>query len=547
MNETTERRSMRDPDKHGKRGEAPSVDGRDFSRSALVVMSGVLLSRVLGLVRDIVFAQVWGTGVAIAAFFIAFTAPNLLRALFAEGAFSAGFVPVFTHKLEKEGLAAAWQAATRILSLLAVVVCGIALLISGLAMLGSRLPGNELQVLALTLTSLLMLYAPLVCLSGALGCALNARGAFALPAYSSVLLNAVLIVTALTLCPRWDAGGEEGIFCLALAVLLAGGLQLFTHAVVARRRGMAFRFRWDPGAPPVRRVAMLMAPVLLGAGAMQINVAVDRLLAGWLGAMATGALYYSQRLAYLPVGLFGVALTVVALPAMSRSVARENVKELVATLGFSLRLVLFLGLPSALMLAVVGETLIGLLFQHGAFDAESSSETFWTLAFYLPGIPAFVAAKVAAAPFHARHDTRTPVKIAVVCLVLNVLLNLVLMQVLRQGGLALATTICSYLNTILLLAVLQRRLGPQYHFVHELRVGRILISAALLAVTAAAAARFLPAELGAGAWYEKTVAILVPVAAGGVVYLFAAWWLGVEELPVLLSGLRRGRARRHRG
>ena len=516
---------------------------RSLSRNMLLMGSGILVSRVLGLARDIAFAERWGTDQAFAAFIIAFTIPNLLRALFGEGAFAAAFVPVLAARMEQDGRGAAWRAARQIISVLAVllaVIVAVVMVMSGAARAVVAAGPSEraaLYTFMLALLVRLMPYAWLVCLSGAFAGVLHSIKRFAVPALSPLLLNVCLIGAAVWVAPALGRTPETQVMVLAAAVLIAGVLQLGVHAAACRANGFRFRFMPAWKAPDVRRVAWLMAPALIGTGVAQVNVAVDRLLAGWLGDVATGSLYYSQRLVYLPVSLFGVAMAMVSLPVMARAWSRADRESMRGSLHYALRHVLFLSVPAAVLLAVCGRAVIQLLFEHGSFGAESTRETFWALSFYLPGLPAFAAAKIAVTMFHARQDTRTPVRIAAVCLVLNVVLNLTLMWSLRQGGLALATTICSYLNVALLLHVGARGVDglKLRSLLPSLR--RIGGSAAAAGLAAAAANCWWTAAVTRTGFAARVTAVLLPLGVGAAAYATTAWLLHAPELRELTEAV----------
>ncbi len=505
----------------------------------LLVSSGILVSRVLGLLRDVVFAYVFGTGKGLAAFVIANTFPNLLRHLFGEGAFSNAMVPVFSNSLEREGCERAWKGACRVISVLIVAVSALVVVgIIGVLMLRPWLTG-ELGRLTLDLTPWLLPYAVLVCVSAALAAVLNSVGRFGIAAYSQTIMNFALITAALIagLSARED-GDASRVWFLVAGVLAAGILQVVFHIRAARNSFGAFRFSFGWSDPMVRRVSGLMLPGLLGAGVMQVNVVADRLLAGWLGEVETTSLYFSQRLIYLPVGLFGVAMGMVALPMMSRSWARRERELMEGSLEAAFRQVLFLTLPAAALMGALRLEVIQLLFERGGFVAESTRATAWALLFYLPGIPAFACAKIAVTPFYARQDTMTPVKAAVFCMVLNILLNLLLMRFLAQGGLALATTISSSLNVLILLILTARELGGGILLRILKGLIKILPAAALAFLAAAGVAAWLEEIFGEG-WLSLMTRIAAALAAGGVIYLLVCSALGCREPREMIGGLRR--------
>ncbi len=519
---------------------------RTISRSMFLVTGGVLASRVLGLVRDILFARVWGAQVGLAAFLIAFTVPNLLRALFGEGAFSAAFVPVLSHRLERDGEDRAWTAASSVITVLGTVLAGVVFcgVLAAVVMRGVA-GRNELARLTLDLLPWLLPYAFFICLVGAFAGVLHTLRRFAVPSLSSALLNLALIggtAWAALSVGRGDGGGAS-VWVLVWAVLIAGCLQLGVQVFFCRHAGYRFRFVPRLGAPEVGEVARLMAPALVGAGVVQLNVAVDRLLGGWLGASATTSLYYSQRLVYLPVGLFGVALGIVALPAMSRAAARDDPGELLSHLRYALRHAVFLSLPAVVLFAVSGRPVIRLLFERGKFDATAVAATAWALQFYVPGIPAFVAAKIAVAPYYARKDTATPVRVAALCLGLNVVLNLILMQFMAQGGLALSTSICSFLNVALLLNGLRRDLGPLGLKRTLPDLGRTAACGAAAAAAAVGLVVFWPAAMrGEGTLLRRFLAVACSAGVIAAVYAGTAAVLGCPELRELLGAVRHRRA-----
>lgn len=512
----------------------------------LVVSAGVLASRVLGFVRDIVFAYVWGTGLGMAVWVAAFRIPNLTRALFGEGSFTSAFVPVFSETLEREGKESAWRAACRVVSVLAVVLGGIvlftALVCGGLLFV---LPPKPLYRETLLLTPLFMPYAFLICVAVALGGILNSFRRFAVPALTPLILNMFLILAALAVWLRFGTGGGvAGIWLLVPAVLMAGILHVWLHLRSAQQvAGAPFRFDPDVRAPEVRKVGGLMAPSLVGTGLIQFNIVLDTVWASILGEAALTSLYYSQRLIYLPVGLFGVASSVVALPSLSSAWSRGDRDEFLAQLSHSLRGVLFMCLPMTVLMMVLADPLIRLFFERGSFGESSVWETFFALIFYLPGIPFFSLVKPMAAGFYARQDTRTPVRVAWACLALNVALNLCLMWTLRQGGLALSTTLCSLVNFSALLWLFRKQTGMDV-----LQETLPSLKRTLLASVAAAAAAFLtllllPHMVYASGFRLKLLMVAVPFAAGYGAFGIAAYFLRCPELAELTHGVG-GRLRR---
>ncbi len=528
----------------------------------LIVSTGVLLSRALGLVREVIFAHVWGTGTAMAAFVFAFTIPNLLRALFGEGTFSNAFVPVFSESLERKGKVEAWDTACRVVSVLAVILTGIVLVVILLSLaIGSLLgyvPGlahrwlspalaerflthfTEFMAIAGLVSKLLpgfMPYAILICAAGALAGAMNSLRHFAVPALTPLLMN-VLMIGAALMAWRWCAAApEQGILLLIPAVLASGVLHLALHLWVFRRQGLRFRFKPSFRTPEVGRIAALMAPAVIATSAAQINIVVDRFLAVLLGSVATSALYYSQRIVYLPVGLFGVASSVVALPSMARSFARGDHQDMLDNMRYSLRQVLFMCLPMVAMFGVLGHEILRLCFERGAFSVESTEATYSALVWYLPGIPFFACVKTVASAFFARQDTRTPVRIVYGCLALNLGLNLILMWPLRQGGLALSTSIASAVNLILLFHFLRRQTGQSGMQGVWRPLLKLLIATGIATVCAWLTLQLVRQHVGGTRLHVRLLEVFVPLTVGYAAYALAALALRCEELRDTIRGV----------
>jgi putative peptidoglycan lipid II flippase len=441
---------------------------------------------------------------------------------------------------------------------------------------------EELHRQILLMTPLLMSYAVFICVAVAFGGVLNSFRRFAVPALTPLILNLFLIVAAGGVwwtCIHGRSKAEiaavvekgAGVWWLVPAVLAAGAVHVWIHLRAARKAAGGEPFRFDPAvrSPEVRKVASLMAPALLGTGLIQLNIVLDTVWATVLGATALASLYFSQRIIYLPVGLFGVAAGVVSLPAMSQAWARDDRDAFRGQLGHSLRGVLFMSLPMTALLIVLAEPIVRLAYQRGSFGDESVRATLWALLFYLPGIPLFSLVKPMANGFYARQDTRTPVLVTLACLVLNVAMNLLVilphlcpgsvfdvapLRGMRQGGLALSTTLCSLANISALVWLFQRRTGMD--ILAEVRDAAVKILAAtgiaalvamlaLRGVETLNAAGWLPATLKPGLrlLYERGLAVALPLAVGYAAYALAAWMLKCQELHEL-AGLVSSRLRR---
>jgi len=503
--------------------------------STLVVSSMTLLSRVLGLVRDVVLARLLGASAGTDAFFVAFRIPNFLRRLFAEGAFNQAFVPVLSEyrsKQREEGGVAATKA---LIDRVAGTLGGTLALISLLGVLAAPLliwlfaPGfgddPHKRALAVEMLRLTFPYLFFISLTAFAGAILNTWNRFAVPAFTPVLLNLSLIGSALYLAPQF----AEGRMAVALAwgVLIAGTVQLlFQLPFLARLNLMPVpRMAWrDEG---VRRILRLMAPALFGVSVSQINLLLDTVLASLLQTGSVTWLYYSDRLVELPLGVFAIAIGTVILPSLSGKHAGDDTQAFSRTLDWALRLVLLIGIPAALALAVIAEPLLATLFNHGEFSANDVLRSGESLRAYSAGLVAFMLIKILAPGYFARQDTRTPVKIGIIAMVANMAFNLALIWPLQHAGLALATSLSAWLNAGLLYLGLRRSgvyLPLKGWGAHWLR---LVIAGGAMAVTIYWLARHAAVWLNGPLW-DRVLWLGLIVVAGLAVYLLALLILGLR-------------------
>jgi len=427
---------------------------------------GTFTSRILGLVRDMTKAYFFGTGIAADAFTVAFRLPNLLRALLGEGTLSAAFVPIFGEYLATKDRREAWMLAGAAWSLLAVVliaVCLIGVLLTPylvkVMVYGYRGVPGKLD-LTISLTRIMFPYIVFVGLAALAMGMLNSLRHFFAPAISPVLLNVGMIASMFLLCPRMGKLPSEQVYGLAIGVLAGGAAQLAIQIPFLKKKGMSFRFRPNWRHPGVRRILGLMLPGVVGLGVLEINMFVDTFLGALLQPGSVAALEYGNRLMQLPLGIFGVALGTAILPTLAIQAAREDFNQLRDTFSFAVRFVCFIMIPASLGLIVLRYPIIRLLFERGEFrHGHSVSMTATALMFYAAGLVFYGSVKCVAPVFYSLKDTRTPVKTAVIAMLSNIVLNVILMQFLGLGGLALATALSSLLNLTLLLRQLRRRLG----------------------------------------------------------------------------------------
>jgi putative peptidoglycan lipid II flippase len=428
-------------------------------KSLSTVGGHTLLSRILGFVRDLVFAHVFGANAYTDAFFVAFKIPNFLRRLFAEGAFATAFVPVLTEYRTQRDFRELKDfvdhiAGTLGLVLLVVSLIGVvaAPLIVSLFAFGWVM-GGETEKLALA-TEMLRLTFPylfFISLTAFAGGVLNTHDRFAVPAFTPVLLNLVLIGAALWLAPHFD----QGIVALAWGVLVAGITQFVFQIPFLAQLRLVPRPRPGFHDPGVRRVLKLMVPAMFAVSVTQINLMLDTVLASFLQTGSISWLYYSDRLMEFPLGILGVALSTVILPRLSRRQAENDSERFSAELDWGLRVALVFGVPAAIGLAVLAAPMIATLFQSDVFDAHDVAMAQRSLVAYALGIQAFILIKVLAPGFYACQDTRTPVRIGIIAMAANMVFNLLLIYPLQHAGLALATSLAAYLNALLLLRALR--------------------------------------------------------------------------------------------
>ena len=436
-------------------------------KNTAIVGSMTLVSRVLGLVRDMVLARLFGASAGMDAFFVAFKIPNFLRRLFAEGAFSQAFVPIISEYREQRSHDSVQDLVNRVAGTLG----GILLLLAVVGVLASPVlvaifaPGFlyqdsarfDLTAQMLRLTFPYILFVSLVAFAAGI---LNTYGRFAAASFAPVWLNVCLIGAAILVSPLL----EQPQLALAGAVFAAGVVQLLFLLPSLKRVGLFPRPRWGLRDAGVRRIMKLMLPGIIGSSVAQINLLFDTLIASFLVAGSVSWLYYSDRLVEFPLGVFAIALSTVILPSLSRSHANSSATEFSQTLDWGLRWVLLIGVPSAVGLFLLARPILATLFQYGDFEAGDVNMAGLSLMAYAFGLPGFMLVKVLAPAFYSCKDTKTPVKVAIVALVTNMVLNLVFVVPMvmldvpgPHAGLALATSIAAWVNAVLLYTLLIRK------------------------------------------------------------------------------------------
>jgi len=455
-----------------------------IARSTSVLALAIGLSRVLGFVRDLLMARLFGTLAAAQAFVVAFRLPNLLRDLVAEGAVTSAFVPVLSWYQAKGETEEFWRLSQALLARLVLVLCVLGIAGSLAAPLIVRLiaPGfasdPEKFALTIRLTRLLFPFITLVGLWAYFMGVLNSLRHFAMPALGPAILNLSMIAACLWVVPRVS----PGIMALAGAVMLGGVIQLAVQLPVAHRLGFRWRLRWTHAGSS--RITALLGPRMVGSAVYQTSVLVHTALASLsavVGEGAVAALYFANRLVQLPLALFGTASAQASLPSLSEQAAKDDLRGFHATLVSVIRMVGFVILPASLGLMVLAFPIVGGLFERGAFDHRATVMTAQALICYCPGLLAYSLSKVLTGAFYALHDTATPVRLAVEALILNLLASLLLMWPLQVGGLALAAAVTNSANAYRLTRCLERRLSAPLLALVLGPLGRILAASLVMA------------------------------------------------------------------
>lgn len=534
----------RNPDATPSIGVKPGVEARSGAkaarrpgllRSSLLVGMMTMTSRVLGLLRDVVLARFIGADGGADAFFVAFKIPNFLRRLFAEGAFAQAFVPVLSEYRARGSLAAVKGLVDRVAGCLGLTL----MIITGLAMLGAPVltavfaPGfvnDPLRFpLAAEMIRITFPYLLLISMTGFAGAILNSYDRFAIPAFTPVLLNVALIAAATLAAPYFD----PPVMALAWGVLAAGIIQLLFQLPFLLRLGLLPAPKVDWKDDGVQRILALMAPAIFGVSVSQINLMLDTILASFLPTGSVSWLYYSERLSELPLGVFAVAIATVILPGLSRQHASANPEQFSQTLDWAIKMVLLIAIPAAVALVILANPILMTLFQYGKTSATDIAMSTYSLQAYSLGLVAFMLIKVLAPGFYARQDMKTPVRIGIIAMISNMLLNLVFVLPLYfiwnigHVGLALATSASAFLNMGLLWRGLVKKgvyrpAAPWGKTLLQLAVANLAMAAVLLVL--------LPYVDGwvEWAWRERIAALAVLCLAG----------LATYAVMLLITGVR---------
>ena len=490
--------------------------------------AATMASRVLGLVRDQSFAAFMGTHGVAAAFSYAFMVPNLFRRLLGEGALTAAFIPIFKAKEKNEGEASMWQAANAVIS--GLMVAAPALVLYAMLVISLLLQGggwDEDTQLMFRLMRLMFPYMMLACLGAIFMGILNARGHFFIPALSPAILNLVLIASVWWLAPRFGQTTQTQVFALAVGVLAAGVAQALFQ--LPPMRGEGFRYRWvSPWRDPTtREVVLKMIPSAIGVAAFQINVMLTQTLAFGKNKFIVAEFFYAVRLMELPQGVFGLSLATFLLPTLSALAVERNFGQFRATLRQGVNYLIFINLLAAVLLFTLAEPIIRLLFERGKFDAYSTAHVSFGLVCLVPGLISFSLVNILARAFYALQDIKTPMRISVFCLVLNVLLTVFFLfgTGLGAGALGIANSLSSFCNLGLLLFALRKKLRTLDMGESAAHLPRLAAAGVLAGLTAWGLRWHWTIQAGHATLLFKLGEVFLPmIAATAIYFLLTLWW-----------------------
>lgn len=516
------------------------------TRAAGVVALAVMSSRLLGLARELILAALFGAGRGMDAYITAYRAPNLLRDLFAEGALSVAFVTVFSKLGVEKSHEAAWELARKMATLVLVFMSAVTLvgIVFAPVLIGILAPGFDADksAFAVELARIMFPFILLVSLAALAMGMLNSRNVFGVPAMASSFYNIGSIFGGVTIAWLIDPSfGPRALVGMAIGTLIGGFLQMAVQLPSLRKVGFTFSFDFGWNDPQVKRVLILMLPAVIAASAVQVNVMVNSVFASYLGDGAVSWLAYAFRLMQLPLGIFGVAIATVTLPAVSKIAAGGDMAHFRSTLGKALRLALFLTLPATVGLVLLSDDIIALIYQRGKFSPSDTFQTGAALKFYAAGLMAYACIKVLSPAFYALDRKWTPMTVSFCSIGLNILLNWQLTFRLGMGhrGLALSTGISATVNFLLLYFFMRRAAGGMPTASLLGPFARMLAAAAGLAGACLAGKSLLGPWMVSPALFDRAWSLLTVIAAGAAVYFGLCAVLRIEEAKEAWAMARR--------
>ncbi|MDI7258457.1 MAG: murein biosynthesis integral membrane protein MurJ [Thermodesulfobacteriota bacterium] len=520
------------------------TENKRIAKAATTIGMGTFLSRILGFLRDMVIAHFFGAGMAADAFFVAFRIPNLWRRLVGEGSLTISFIPVYTEYInqrsEEESREVTHIAFTLMgLVLLLITLFGILfspILIQVIAPGFAKIP--EKFQLTVTLNQIIFPYLFFMGLFALCMGILNSHRHFFSPAFSPIFLNICIILSVFLFFHVF----QKPVMTLAVGVLAGGVIQFLFQIPFLWQKGITFRFNFHFRHPAIKRIGYLMVPGLIGTGVYQLNVFIDTIFASFLPGGSVTYLFFADRLLEFPLGIFAIAIGMASLPSLSGLASQGKTEELKNTLSFTFRLTSFISIPAMVGLIALKTSIINLLFQRGLFDYSATVMTAKALLFYSVGLWAIAGARTIVPAFYALQDSWTPLKIALICLGANVIFNAIFIFPLKHAGLALATSLSSILNLLLLLRKLNPKLGGMEIRENVTSLARIFLCSLPMGLIA-----YLVCSFGdwstRGGEGEKVLLLGSGIVMGIIVYLALSCWAKNEEMLFLIKMIQKKRGR----
>lgn len=524
-------------------------------RSVRIISVCTFLSRILGLARDMICASIFGTGMVWDAFTVAFKIPNLFRRLFGEGALSAAFIPIFTEHIEKRGKNEAFAFVNVMATMLIIILGGIVLLGEGSFFTIPRIfHVQEKWQLIFKLLIIMFPYVFFICLVAFMAAVLNTLHHFFMPAFAPVVMNVCWILGAI-LSPYTGKTLEKMIYAVAISTFLSGLVQVIIHVPVLRKKELYYRPVPRFSHPDLKLVLTRMAPIVFGLGIVQVNVLLDSLIAVGFSAPQGGAyhfnfagmavpypmkagaasvLYYSDRLIQFPLGVFGIAMATAVFPLFSAQAVREDWSNFSNSFNKALKFMLLIGIPASVAIAMLREPIVDLLYRRNQFNAESAYRTSRVILFYAIGIWAYCGLHVLIRAFYSVKDTITPVKVGAACVGLNLILNLSLIWVLQEGGLALSTAICAIVQIVVLTIILQKRLRIKIENGVFVSLQKTVIASFAMAFACWFVLKMFPVSDGNGTIYFKGLRLFAPMLSACAAFAGTSLLIKSEEFRHLV-------------
>ncbi|MDW7674537.1 MAG: murein biosynthesis integral membrane protein MurJ [Bacillota bacterium] len=521
------------------------IQTKSVAKAASVIMVAMLFSRILGYARDVVIYSQFGQNRTTDAYNAAFAIPDFLSILLMGGAFSAAFIPVFSGYLAKNNEKEAWEVASIIFNIAVVVLLvGITLgliftpWLIPLVAIGFR---NEAETVALTVKMSRIMFgqAFFISLSGIMVGILNSYKEFTAPAIAGVAYNAGIIIFGLLLINHF------GIVGFAIGVVMGAVLNFAVQLPAVLRLGWKYTLSFNWRHPGVKRVAILMAPMLIGLSVVNLNLIINQNLASTLPEGLVSALRAAQRIMQLPIGIFAVAIAVAVFPTLTEQAAKKQDETFKSTMNLGIRTVIFVTLPAAVGLMALGVPIVRLLFQWGSFTPEATSTTAYALFFYAFGIAAYSANHVLNRSFYALEDTTTPVKIAFTTIIINFVLNLLLIRVWGHGGLALANSLAGIYSMVMLSYFIRRKLGAIGGRKLLVSFAKTGLASVIMGAVAYGMANLIEGLIDLSVKLNQIIQVGATIAVAGLLYLAITGLLKMEEIE-MLKGIVRKRIVRKR-